>query len=380
MNLLVLNYEYPPLGGGAGEITKNISENIAALGHNVTVVTTWYSGLAEDETINNVRIIRLKSKRKTLYHSNVIEMMSWVKKSILFLRNFCEKEKFDICFANFAIPGGNVAYFLKKKFNIPYTIISHGHDIPWLFKKEMFFYHLFTFLKIKQICKNSSFNFVQTPEMKNNIDNFLSAKYSEKNIIIQNGIDRSVFYPDISRRAETFKIIFCGRLVPQKDPFTFLRAIKNLIENRLSGFEVMISGDGPLRKRMEQFVFDYKLDQCVKFSGWIERDLLLTEYQSANIFVQTSKYEAMSMAVMEALACGAFVICTRVGSNSTVIKEESNGYFFNAGDYLMLSEKIKSAFLKLSSQKKWIAPTDAIPEWKNIAGEYVKYFSKALSE
>lgn len=380
MNLLVLNYEYPPLGGGAGEITKNISENIATVGHGVTVITAWYEGLAEDEIINNVRIIRLRSKRKTLYRSDVIEMMSWIGKSKTFLAQFCINEKFDVCFANFAIPGGLVAHSINRKFNIPYTIISHGHDIPWFFKKEMFFYHLLTYFRIKKICKDSSFNFVQTPEMKKNIDRFLPVNKAEKNIIIPNGIDQKIFFPDILKRTDRLKILFSGRLVKQKDPFTFLRAVKKLIEENIRDFDVMVSGDGPLRKKMEQFVKENKLDNHVKFSGWMSRDILLEEYQSANIFIQTSRYEAMSMAVMEALACGTFVICTKAGSNQTIVKEGYNGYFIESGNENILTEKLKSAFLKLSSEKKYIAPSDTIFEWQNIAKEYLKFFEKVLSE
>ncbi|MFH0865921.1 MAG: glycosyltransferase family 4 protein [Bacteroidota bacterium] len=379
MNLLVLNYEYPPLGGGAGEITKNISENIAAEGHRVTVVTACYGELADDETINKVRIIRLKSKRKVLFRSDVFEMLSWIKKSKTFLKTFCNNEKFDVCFANFAIPGGDVACFLKRKFDIPYTIISHGHDIPWLFKKEMFFYHLLTYFRIKKICKDSSFNFVQTPEMKNNIDHFLSEKYAEKNIIIQNGIDRNAFFPDISKRMERLRILFSGRLVHQKDPFTFLKALNQLVKENISDFDVLISGDGLLRKNMELYVVENKLNYYVKFSGWMDRDILIAEYQKANLFVQTSKYEAMSMAVMEALASGAFVICTMAGSNNTIVRDGTNGYFFETGNYLMLSEKIKTAFQKLSSDKKWIAPSDTVNAWKTLADEYLKYFRKALT-
>jgi glycosyltransferase involved in cell wall biosynthesis len=79
MKLLILNYEYPPLGGGAGVITQIIAEGFAARGHNITVLTTWFSGEEEDSTRGNLRIIRLKSKRKVVYKSNPIEMLSWMK-------------------------------------------------------------------------------------------------------------------------------------------------------------------------------------------------------------------------------------------------------------------------------------------------------------
>src|SRR5580700_7464924 len=108
MNLLVLNYEYPPLGGGAGVITQNIAERLATAGHKVTVVTAWYKTEKETEEAGNLKSIRLKAKRKHTYKSNVTEMLSWINVSRKFLKDYCRTEKFDLCFANFTIPGGIV--------------------------------------------------------------------------------------------------------------------------------------------------------------------------------------------------------------------------------------------------------------------------------
>ena len=158
MRILVLNYEYPPLGGGAGSITKQLAENFAKTDNKVVVVTTWYNDLLEtDQPINNLEIIRLKSKRKFLFSSNPIEMFSWIKEATKFLSEYLKENKFDICLANFSIPGGFVAKKIKKEFNIPYCILSHGHDIPWFYKRQMFLYHTALYFTIKSICKKSLF-------------------------------------------------------------------------------------------------------------------------------------------------------------------------------------------------------------------------------
>ena len=44
MKILVINYEYPPIGGGGGFVTRDIFEEIAAKGHSVTVITSHYQG------------------------------------------------------------------------------------------------------------------------------------------------------------------------------------------------------------------------------------------------------------------------------------------------------------------------------------------------
>lgn len=45
MRILVLNYEYPPLGGGAAPVSRDISIQLAKRGHDVTIVTMGFHGL-----------------------------------------------------------------------------------------------------------------------------------------------------------------------------------------------------------------------------------------------------------------------------------------------------------------------------------------------
>jgi glycosyltransferase involved in cell wall biosynthesis len=381
MKILVLNYEYPPLGGGAGVITQQISEGLARLGHKITVVTTWFENLPETEEKNNFKIIRLKSKRQYTYRSNVFEMLSWIKFSKIFLSKYCCDHNFDVCFANFSLPGGEVGLFLKNKFNIPYTIVSHGHDIPWFFAKEMFWYHLITYLRIKKICKNSVFNFMLNAEMKKNADRFLGKKYAnKKNVVIPNGCDTDFFKPDPAKRSADFTIVFNGRLVPQKAPFIFLKALKILHDKQIP-YKAKIIGDGALRKGMEQFVLKRSLQDNVIFTGWISKEQMLKEYQSASIYVQTSLYEAMSVAPLEAMACGTYVICTSAGVNGDIIYDNENGETFSMADSINLSEKLisfyhnkfKSGFVVSSNITDKIR---AAYNWNNIILKYQEFLEK----
>ncbi len=72
--ILILNYEYPPLGGGAGVCTRFEAEGLATLGHQVTVLTTWFDGEEEIEKKGNLTIVRLKSKRKYEFKSNPVKI------------------------------------------------------------------------------------------------------------------------------------------------------------------------------------------------------------------------------------------------------------------------------------------------------------------
>jgi glycosyltransferase involved in cell wall biosynthesis len=265
MKILVLSYEYPPIGGGGGVICKNISENLVKLGNKVTILTTALPAPgARHPAINNSRqsifndsqssiinlnIIHLNALRKNAHESNPFEMLSWITKTKRYIKSNPGFIDFDICMAHFVLPGGEVARWLKKRYGLPYVLISHGHEIPWVHPGQMFLFHLAAYFWIKNVCRQSSANFIQTRMMKSNIDRFLGRRYHEKNIVIPNGVDTRSFYPDYSKRPNRLRIIFAGRLVIQKDPMTFLRAIK-LFSGYTRDFEVHILGDGNLRNKL----------------------------------------------------------------------------------------------------------------------------------
>ncbi|MDR2835289.1 MAG: glycosyltransferase [Bacteroidales bacterium] len=187
MKILVLNYEYPPIGGESGIVTKNMCEQLLKNGHEITVLTTWFKGEEENFQKNNFRIFRLKSKRKSIEISNPKEMLLWIHFAKNFLKKHLITENYNFCIANFALPCGEVAYEMNLTYKLPYVIISHAYDIPWNFPKQMMWYHALTYQWIRKICLSSKRNYIQTETEKNNIDNFLGDKFFAKNKIIKNG-------------------------------------------------------------------------------------------------------------------------------------------------------------------------------------------------
>lgn len=377
MKLLVLNYEYPPLGGGAGVISKNIAEGLAKLGHEITVLTTYYEGTEEVCVENCVRVIRLKSKRKDIFQSNPREMLSWMHAAKRFLKAHLKTERYDLCFANFALPGGEVAFSMNDNFRLPYTVISHGHDIPWFFPEQMMWYHAACYQWIRKICIQSERNYVQSDEMLTNINAFLGGTPA-KNKLIYNGWNRDKFLPDQSKRSKKFTILFAGRLVLQKDPMTFLNAIL-LLKNKISDFSVHIVGDGKKRNEMENFVAKNGLSKIVEFKNWLDKPQMIEEYQSASLTVMPSLAEGMSIALLEALACGQYVIATKVSNNEKLIQQGINGDFIEKRDAKALAEKILDYYENKFSNN-YLVPQEIFDsfagqfDWDNIVKQYEEDF------
>ena len=95
MNILVLNYEYPPIGGGGGVICKDISEELVNQGNKVTVITSLYKDLELFENVNGVEIFRVKVfNRKKQDVASLSSMLSYLPNSIFKAKQLLEKNKY----------------------------------------------------------------------------------------------------------------------------------------------------------------------------------------------------------------------------------------------------------------------------------------------
>jgi glycosyltransferase involved in cell wall biosynthesis len=377
LRILILNYEYPPLGGGAGIVTKHLAERFAAKGHQVHVVTTWFPGEPEFVSEGNLSIMRLPSKRRHTYKSNPIEMLSWAKQALRYFRQLPEEKLFDVCLANFTMPGGLVARYIKKKWDIPYVILSHGHDIPWFAPKQMFIWHLFCYPWIKSITRQAARTILLTPELKETADRFTGKAEATKNVVIPNGMLMDHFRTGFDGSEETLQVLFVGRMVDQKDPVTFVKACKLLNRMRVPVHFTMI-GDGPLKENVEKLILKQGI-RNIEVMGQLSHYNVLKTYEKAHVLVLPSREEAMSMVILEAVSRGIYTITTNVSGNSEVIREDINGDFVNYGDAAAIAQKI-AAFYYEKYSNGYQYPEQMVNylfdrySWDNVVNEYLDIF------
>lgn len=91
---------------------------------------------------------------------------------------------------------------------------------------------------------------------------------------------------------------------------------------------------------MEEFVFTNNLQKNITFHGWVSKVEMLKYYQSSNLQVISSFAEAMSIATLESLSTGQYILSTPVSGNVDIIEKDINGDFFDYGNAQDLSEKI----------------------------------------
>lgn len=150
-----------------------------------------------------------------------------------------------------------------------------------------------------------------------------------KSVVIPNAININL--PTTDRSKVRNYVVSIGRLTEQKNYVLLIDAFECFYKVH-KDFKLVIYGEGPLRRMLEERVCDKKLEDVVSFPGYslsINDDI-----KDAFMYVNSSDYEGISNAMLEALALGIPSICTDcpVGGASMVIKDGINGLLVPPND------------------------------------------------
>lgn len=138
---------------------------------------------------------------------------------------------------------------------------------------------------------------------------------------------------EISQHAETapksYDLICVGRLVSVKRVDRALRIVAALRRTQPT-LRVAIVGDGPLSESLHNLAQSLNIENCVAFLG--KRNDVADLLATSRAFLLTSDNEGLSIAALEAMACGLPLIAPRVGDMSVVLEDSVTGAAINADD------------------------------------------------
>lgn len=141
-------------------------------------------------------------------------------------------------------------------------------------------------------------------------------------------------------------VVSIGRLEAAKDYPNLLRALR-LLKSGGTNCICVIAGEGSLRSMLEEKARSLGLDGRVFFLG-LRRDVSLL-LSAADVFVLSSAWEGLPMAVGEAMACGCAIVATDCGGVRELVAD--TGFLVPPRDSVLLAERIDYV-LKLSIDKR----------------------------
>ncbi len=373
MRILIINSEYPPVGGGAGNASANNARQFAMSGHRVVVVTSRFGNLTHREQFNNLTIHRIPSLRRKQDRSNALEQIIFILSASFSTFNLIRQLKPTAALAFFGVPSGAVAYFIKRVFNIPYIISLRGGDVPGFRPYDFRVYHKLIAPFLRVIWKNASAIVANSQGLRDLALQF-DARFEIP--IIPNGVDLELYRTD-ERDWSPPRLFSVGRLVHQKGLDLALRALADLKDME---WEWIVAGDGPQMDALKTLANELGISERVKFIGWQAREDLIKCYQQSNLFLFPSRHEGMPNAVLEAMASGLPVVASRIAGNEELVVDGETGLLFPSEDENLLRVALKRLLNDSAlRQKMGVLSRRRVEEkysWENTAKQYALLLEK----
>lgn len=380
IKLLMLNYEFPPIGGGGANANLQILRQFAENGEIDIDLVTSKPGRGDiiDHFAGNIRIHKLGIVKRDLHHWRKSEVIEWLFKVVPYHRRLVSEKRYDLVHAFFAFPSGFLPWMTRKSF--PYVISLRGSDVPGYNTRLKLDYIILAPL-FKSIYKNAS----QVIANSTGLAKLAGSFTSKVNIdVIPNGVDTDVFRP-AENKDETlsppYKLLSVARLTPRKRIDMQIRALQTL---QTMGIDttLTITGEGPQTEALKVLTEQLGLSEKVIFTGRKEPDELPCLYRRHHLFLMTSTHEGMSNAMLEAISTGLPVVTTPCEGVDELVTENT-GIVIDPAAPEPLAEAIRSLLENPQRRKQMsLASRDHAKNftWHNVADSYLEIYSKIMHQ
>lgn len=382
MKVLFLNYEYPPLGGGAANATAYILREFSKLPDlEVDLVTSSASVKYELERIgNNIKIHKLPigKNEKNLHFQSQKDLLVYAWKAYFFGKKLISANKYDLTHSFFTVPCGFLSMVYHRLYKLPYIVSLRGSDVPGYSDRFSFLYKFLTPL-IRHIWKKSSAVIPNSEGLKKLA---LKTNPKQKMHIIYNGIDIEQFKPSYRSRTSVVKIICVSRLTARKGINYLIDAVK-ILSQKYPNLRLEIAGEGDQQAALRAQAETANLGPKIAFLGRVPHEKIAEIYNSAEVFVLPSLNEGMSNTMLEALASGLPLIATDTGGSKELILNGENGFIIKMRNSEDIAEKLEKLISdpelarKMGDESRKIAETMS---WKKVAEQYFDLYKKVKYE
>jgi len=368
--ILVLNYEFPPLGGGAANATYYLlKEFIKYPDLKIDLVTSSVNKFKIEKFSDNINIHYLDiNKGGNLHYQSIPDLLKYSFKAYHYSKKLTKEVKFDLIHAFFGIPCGYIAMKLK----LPYIVSLRGADVPF-YKKRFYWLDKLIFKNLsKKIWKNSKSVIANSKGLAEEAK--ISSPKQEIGVIY-NGVDTEQFFPlpEKKKTGKLIELISVGRLAHEKGYDYLLKALVGLGDVKLT-----LVGSGPDERELKELATNLKVS--VNFTGRLDKREIINKLQNSDIFILPSLQEGMSNAVLEAMACGLPIITTDTGGSEELIRD--NGYIVEKKNPSALKEAIEkylndNKLIKEHGENSRKRAQEM--SWESVAEEYYRLYDHIIS-
>lgn len=340
MDILILNYEYPPIGGGGGRATKELAEGFSEEGHDVDVVTSRATGLPRREEKNGVNIHRVQAFRKDLNSASLASLLTYPASAFPTALRLCREKDYGFINTHFAVPTGPLGVAVSKLFSIPNILSIHGGDIYSPTKALSPHRNAFFSQVVQRVIRSSDRVVAQSTDIRSRAQEHHNVEDQEIDIV---PLPYTSFeLPDKQENKkkldeETDYIISVGRLVERKNYSQLIEVISRLEDS----IEAIIIGEGPLRGKLERKAKEEGLEKRITLVGEVSEAEKFQYLREADLYALSSLHEGFGICLQEAMDMGLPIVATDNGGHTDFVKDRENGYIVPAGDVEKFAKRVE---------------------------------------
>ena len=345
MNILLLSQFFSTTKGGGEYVFKTIAKVMAQNGHKVWVITNN----VKDETYQESENLKIITVNPTIQYKGglpptFLDNIRYSLNAFQKGKNIIKNQKIDLIHSNNfspALAGSLISYFTKT----PH--ITTIHDIFSIYDKK--FWKKWTAQSNISSTNARLVPFFEKLMMRFRFDCIHTVSDATKNDILKIGTKKPIcVIPNciqdkvwIKTEQKNNQFVYIGRLVFYKNVEVILHAWC-IVTKKIPDAKLIIAGDGPNKKLLEELVKKLNMTQNIIFMGYVtveQKSKLLAE---SNALLFPSTMEGFGLVMLESFQQNRPVITSNIPPMSDIIENNKTGFLINPNDEKEWAEKIIS--------------------------------------
>jgi glycogen(starch) synthase len=330
MRVLMLSWEYPPVVvGGLGRHVHAVATELAAAGHEVTVVSRHGPGAAYDEVCDGVRVLRAPEDPAAFPMSELLAWSQALNHALLRAVLRADLPRPDVVHAHDWLVA-HAATALKEHFGVPLVATVHateaGRHQGWLpgpMNRSIHAVEWWLTYEARRVVTCSSY-------MRWEVTRLFELPPGKVDVV-PNGTDLAAFRPRpaaVRAARATWGpgplVVYSGRLEWEKGVQTLLAALPRL-RRRHPGLRLVVAGTGTLEAELMARARALRLGRSVAFAGRLPTPALAGLLGAADVAVVPSLYEPFGLVALEAATAGAPLVVSDTGGLREVVEPGVTG-------------------------------------------------------
>jgi glycosyltransferase involved in cell wall biosynthesis len=385
MRVLLLNYEYPPCGSGAGLATEALAEGLASRGVSVDVVAggertssdprlLWDGDAAEEGLLT---VHRVPSRRLAAHEAGMRGAVGYLAAATPFVRGLLASERYDVVHFIFSLPTAAMLPLLDLH-GAPVVVSLHGSDVPGYDVARRGVRHAHRVLHpLTRWIWHRADRVIVPSESLGRLARRTHAdlRYS----VVHGGVDLTRFRPRMALRRIPDGVVRClavARLVERNGLDELLDALALLERGR---YQLEIVGSGPYEPALRERVRGLALESHVCFTGWLDHAEVARRHRAADLFTLTPRVESFGNAFLEALASGLPIVGSAVGGIPELVEHTRHGLLVPTGKPRELAHAISylaaDQRLRLEMGRRARADAERRHSWNRMTTRHLALYN-----